>query len=72
MLRNENPITATMCTVYDEYATCKKHKVALDVKFVRCKKSNGGKVDCQTLKREKIIGSKVCTHGKGGKSCTVM
>jgi hypothetical protein len=72
MLRKESPITATMCTVYDEYATCGKHRTVLDAKFEYCKKSNGGKVNCQTLKRKKMIGSKVCTHGKNGKSCTVM
>lgn len=60
-----------MCTVYDEYATCMKHRTALDVKFDKCKKAKEGK-DCQTLNRKKLKGTKQCTHGKNGKSCTVM
>jgi hypothetical protein len=46
-----------------------KHRTAENVKFERCKKSNGGKVDCQTLNRKKLKGTKECKHGS---KCAVM
>lgn len=58
-----------MCDIYDEYATCMKHRTAEGVKFVRCAKSQNGKVDCQTLNRKKLKGTKACKHGS---KCAVM
>ncbi len=59
-----------MCTSIEQYATCGKHKVDYP-RFVQCDKAKRGK-DCQTLKTKKEITSKVCNHGKNGKSCIVM